>query len=464
MKLETGFWKFSLPMQFAIVGGAVMFFTMILVGQFITTRIEQAVVQNSASSAALYMESFISPLSQELAISDSLSEPARRALIEIFEETAIGERIVSYKIWKKGGLIVDASDPEIIGKTFEPSANLKAAWEGVVSAAVEELEDEESAAESSLGIPLLEVYSPIRQVWSGEIIAVAEFYEVADELKQELADARIKSWLLVGGAFLGSGLLLFGIVKSGGDTINRQQGLLELKVAEANEVAAQNVELRLKVISASSRASAQAEKYLSRIGADLHDGPAQYMAMAAMRIGDVMPTSEAGRVEAEAIRDAINEALSEIRTISRGLSHPDLDSMGIRELTQNVVDAHVHHSGRDVKVEHIGTSLTEFGHGTKLCLFRFLQEGLSNASRHAPNGNVIVQVTVEQNGILAEISDEGPGFDPKSQRMMNSEGGQGLLGLQDRAESLGGSLDVQTAEGKGVTLRLRLPMEEKDTI
>ena len=50
-------------------------------------------------------------------------------------------------------------------------------------------------------MPLLEVYSPLHEVWSGKIIAVAEFYEVATDLRRDLADARRKSWLLVAGVF-----------------------------------------------------------------------------------------------------------------------------------------------------------------------------------------------------------------------------------------------------------------------
>ena len=71
-----------------------------------------------------------------------------------------------------------------------------------------------SAAEAALGIPLLEVYSPIRELWSGEIIAVAEFYERADQLEMDLAKARRTSWLVVGSAFLASTVVLFCIVAS----------------------------------------------------------------------------------------------------------------------------------------------------------------------------------------------------------------------------------------------------------
>jgi DNA-binding CsgD family transcriptional regulator len=90
-------------------------------GTWVTRRIQRAVVDNTAAAAALYLESVVSPLSQELAENDVLSEPAQRALMEIFSNTAFGDRIVAFKIWKRDGLIAYASDPAIIN-TRQPLA------------------------------------------------------------------------------------------------------------------------------------------------------------------------------------------------------------------------------------------------------------------------------------------------------------------------------------------------------
>ena len=89
-----------------------MLAAMLVIGAWITERIEDSVVSNTASAGALYLESFVSPVSQELAANDRLSEPAIRALDEVFAASGLGQRIVSFKIWKPGGLIAHASDPE----------------------------------------------------------------------------------------------------------------------------------------------------------------------------------------------------------------------------------------------------------------------------------------------------------------------------------------------------------------
>ncbi|MFD1808365.1 hypothetical protein ACFSHQ_10225 [Gemmobacter lanyuensis] len=112
-------WKsWSLATQFALAGGVVMLLAMLVVGQWVAARIEESVVRNWANATALYMESFISPLSQSLAEDGTLSPLAHQALDEVFNGTTLGERVVSYKIWKQDGLVVDASDHAVVGKYF----------------------------------------------------------------------------------------------------------------------------------------------------------------------------------------------------------------------------------------------------------------------------------------------------------------------------------------------------------
>ena len=344
----------SLVVRFVTAGGAVMLAAMLLIGSWITARIEDSVVANAASVGALYLDSFVSPLSQELAAGDRLSEPAGRALAEVFGASGMGERIVSFKIWKPDGLVVHASNPDIIGERFAPTPELEAALRGEVSGSFEDLDDDENAAEAALGLPLLEIYSPIHEVWSGKIIAVAEFYEVATELERDLASARRASWLLVAGVFLASGLMLLGIVRAGGRTIARQQAMLEAQVAESRDIAAQNVELRRRAVGASARAAAQAERSLRQVSADLHDGPAQYVALAAMRLESLVPDTEAGRAEAETLRLGLQSALAEIRAISRGLSLPELDGLPLAEVARRAVAAHLRPTGCPVALAYTG--------------------------------------------------------------------------------------------------------------
>jgi signal transduction histidine kinase len=182
---------------------------------------------------------------------------------------------------------------------------------------LEALHDDESAREAALGIPLLEDYPPVRPVGSGKAAAVVEFYETTTALERDLLEARVLSWVQVAGFFAASGLALYGIVRAGSNTIERQETALRARVAESRRIAALNRNLGERVMRASARATASVERTLRRIGADLHDGPAQHVAFAAMRHGSATPATDEGKAEAAAIRSALGAAPAEIRAISR---------------------------------------------------------------------------------------------------------------------------------------------------
>lgn len=449
-----------MPDQFMLTGGVVMLVAMGFVGSWVSHRIEQAALQNFAITAANYVESFISPITQDLADDDELSEPAQQAMIEVFSSPALIERIVSYKIWKKGGLIVHASDPSLRGQRFEPSDDLRAAWQGKVSASFEDLNDLEDATEASLGVPLLEVYSPIHEVFSGEIIAVAEFYERAEALQIELSDARRTTWLVVGSAFVASGLLLIGIVRTGGRTIEMQRAELRAQLAASEKLASQNNNLRRRAITANLRATAQMEQTVRRVGSDLHDGPAQHLSLAALRLDAAFDSGNVKGARQE-VRTSIDKALEEIRAISRGLALPELEELDMAGLVRRAVTERETQSGHKVELRFEGAEPRLLNYTEKLCIYRFLQEGLSNAFRHGNVETAEVTITGSAEGVCIEIKDNGAGFDLDAPTRLEERGGQGLIGLQDRAESIGGSMNIESYVGGGTTLTLKIPTEDK---
>lgn len=86
-------------------------------------RFEAALgTRNSAISAAVYMESLIAPLSQDLADGNELSREQRANLDEILARPAVREGILSVKIWKDAGLVAYASDPDLIARNSSRKA------------------------------------------------------------------------------------------------------------------------------------------------------------------------------------------------------------------------------------------------------------------------------------------------------------------------------------------------------
>jgi signal transduction histidine kinase len=346
--------------------------------------------------------------------------------------------------------------------TFGTTPNLKRAWAGEVTAEFDALEHEEDAAERAAGIPLLEMYSPIRENGTGRIIAVAEFYETAEALKSNLFWANLKSWLVVGTVTLTMFGLLSGIVLRGSRTIDRQHHALEQRVGELSRLLEQNVELRDRVQRASRRTAEINEKYLRRIGADIHDGPAQLLALAALRLDALYPllanspSSPSGRSDIDIVRESLADALTDIRAICTGLTLPELDDLSPARLLRNAANAHERRTKTTVEVD-IQSAPDDLDKSMKICLYRFVQESLSNAFRHAGGAGQRLTCRIDGETLEVVASDTGPGFDP-SRKTEGLHGGLGLPGLRERIESLGGSLLIVSAPGQGTQLVLRYSM------
>ncbi|MFD1808367.1 hypothetical protein ACFSHQ_10235 [Gemmobacter lanyuensis] len=99
--------------------------------------------------------------------------------------------------------------------------------------------------------------------------------------------------------------------------IESQQAQLHRQVLALEEMSDHNRALRLRVQGAAARSAALNDQVLRQIGADLHDGPAQLLGYAALRLDglDVPPEAEPRRIEVER---AVKDAMREIRSISRG--------------------------------------------------------------------------------------------------------------------------------------------------
>ena len=452
--------EWSLATQFAVAGGLVMALAMVAVGLWVTGRIEAGVVRNTANATALYMESFISPISQDLAVSSTLSPGARRAMDEIFSNTPLGQRVASYKIWKPDGLVVDASNPAIIGGRFEVTENLRLALQGEVRAEFNELGDPENVDERALGVPLLEIYSPIREVWSGRVIGVAEFYEIATGLKQDLGVARRNSWAAVALVMALIGASLYAIVLRGSRTIDRQ-------VRDLTQLSEHNTALRLRMRQAVSRFTEMNDQTLRRIGADLHDGPAQLMALAALHVDTLRAAAPSPKAQAEidAMDCAIRDAMAEIRAISRGLSLPDIARRSLDRIVRDITGVHAARTGTAVEVTvSLPEEPPDLPPAVKICVHRFVQEGLTNAWRHGGGQGQRVRLALNGSILRVTVLDRGPGLPPDG----GAGAGMGLAGLRDRVESLGGVFELTnrpevprgSGTGPGGT-RLRMTLDVK---
>ncbi|MEH6823075.1 MAG: ATP-binding protein [Motiliproteus sp.] len=458
-RLLTWLWRrYSLAQLFAATCFLVIVAGSVVIGLWVSIKIESSVTQNTAVTTALYMNSLVAPEIQELSEQSQLSPQSIAILTHLHRDTPLGEGIISFKIWAPGGRIVYSSNQSLIGRQFPESDELKRAWQGEVTSELSELNSEENALERKLNTPMIELYSPVRAHGSNRIIAVAEFYKDAQELESQLFEAKVSSWVIVYGVTFIMFVLLYGIVRRGSQTISAQRSQLETKIQQLSLLLEQNQFLNDRVRRASYRTTEINERVLRQFSADLHDGPAQAVGFALLRIDALLADklSETSiNSSGEAIREALTDALQEMRNLSAGFALPELEHLCMSEVVERVVKAHQRRTRSCVQVE-LAELPNLLSMPTKIAVYRLLQESLNNTYEHASGINQGVRVWMEGEILNVEVTDAGPGFEHLPPQVSNER--LGVLGMRERIESLGGHFSIDSALGKGTRISAELPI------
>lgn len=448
-----------LAKQFLLIGGLVAATAMAVVGAFVTSLIEDAVTRNSAATTALYVDSVIAPLLPDMQKTQVLDDTVARALDETLGQGALGNRLSSFRLWRADGTVLYSSEKNMVGRRFALGPELTTAFAGQMVAQFIPFGEADGTTKRQAGDPLLKIYNPVLQPWSGEVVAVSEFHEIANEFHLSLNRARLHTWLAVAGFTLAFFIALSAIVMRGSRTIEKQRHALSERVNELSALLAQNETLRGRLQQASQRATALNETILRRIGADLHDGPAQLVAFASLRMDSnalISPSTpqEARERAVAAIKASLDEAMHEIRTICNGLVLPQIESASLTEILERCVRAHEQRTGSAVDL-----SMTDpprhLSPSAKICIYRFVQEALNNAYRHGGGVGQRVRQSMDGDKVRIEVADGGPGFDPDDVQPTSL----GLAGLKGRVESLGGTFEIN-GDAPGTLVRMSLGIEE----
>ena len=439
--LRSSFEQLSLVRQFALMASIVVGSGMVVLGSFVSAEIEDNVVRNAAATTSLYVNSLNETYLQELTTNSVLSEESLHGLDASFTDSELGRQIMSAKIWLPDERVVYSTRRDLIGTTFSASPKLRKALKGEVAAEFGTSMDDADSVVRGLNVPLLKIYVPIHGIGNDRIGAVAEFFTDATTLKAELDTARLHSWFAVGGIGLLQIILLYRIVSRGNETIESQRAVL--------------VDARRGSLETS-------ERFLRRVGADLHDGPAQLISLALLRLDNLRPLlaiEHSKSDEFEKIRAVLQDCLREIRHLSAGLAPPHLDKLPLRQVFELAIRQHEQRTGTAVNAT-IGALPVCMSSLHKVCIYRFVQEGLNNAYRHAAGAGQAVHVVSSGDELAIEVADSGPGFSPSNS---GNGDGLGLAGLRDRVESLGGKFSLETQLGSGTKLRASFQVVDNGT-
>jgi signal transduction histidine kinase len=190
---------------------------------------------------------------------------------------------------------------------------------------------------------------------------------------------------------------------------------------------------------------------------ELHDEVGQTMTALGIELGNLedIRDSDPGDFsrQLEELKRLNADAMRGIRDLAMGLRPSMLDDIGLEAALQWQGREFSRHTGVPARVEVDG-SLDELSDAQRTCMYRVVQEALTNCARHAKATSVIVSVKSTESGIVVRITDNGVGFDIRSSR-----GGLGLLGIQERVKALSGNLKISSEKMKGTSIHVWLPRD-----
>ncbi len=204
------------------------------------------------------------------------------------------------------------------------------------------------------------------------------------------------------------------------------------------------------------------EQELCRIVLDIHDGPVQDIFAALSQIQLLLragPRGRATRRRPEQAARLLERSLTEIRTFIGAFRPPEFEHRPLLAMVHGLILQHEVLTGHEVHLEVEG-NLPAPPLPVKIALYRLLQEALNDAARYAGVSRYTVRLRGEPHGLWLEVRDEGQGFDPG--RYLENPSPEamrhfGLRGMRDRAELLGGRFEIESAPGRGTSIRVWLP-------
>jgi len=237
--------------------------------------------------------------------------------------------------------------------------------------------------------------------------------------------------------------VLVGVQGSARDVSDRKRAQEVLQMFSRQLIAAQEEERR-------------------RIARELHDQIGQVLTAVKMNLHAVQRVCQSSQALGY-IKDnieVVDDALRLVRDLSIDLRPPQLDDLGLVTALRWYVDRYAQRTGvrADVLIE-LPDQDQRFSHELETACFRIAQEALTNAFRHAKAERVSLHLTSDETHLLLVVKDDGVGFDLRSLRERGARTVTlGLLGMQERALAVGGTVEIDSALSKGTEVRFKFPI------
>ena len=204
------------------------------------------------------------------------------------------------------------------------------------------------------------------------------------------------------------------------------------------------------------------EEELRRLSRDLHDDLTQRLAALAIDAGmlekSLKPQPPQTSQDLADLKAKLIEVSHEVHNLSRRLHPSILDDLGVIQAIQSECDTFSTRTGMAVSFQH-GNLSVSIPHDVALCLYRVLQEGLQNISKHSKASEARVALQDLPGGVRLSIQDAGVGFDIKEAA---GKGTIGLSSMRERVRLAKGTISVVSEPGRGTEIQVFIPAGGRD--
>lgn len=199
-----------------------------------------------------------------------------------------------------------------------------------------------------------------------------------------------------------------------------------------------------------------------RIARELHDEMLQLLIVISRRLELLAALPERlPQPEQQVLTSAqelLHNAQQGLRRFAQGLRPPTLEHLGLVSALRGLANELAETEGIESKFSLVGEA-KRLASEEELTLFRIAQEGLNNVRRHAGASQVDVRIEFDTDCVRLTIADNGRGFDVSGRTEgPASPDGLGLIGMNERAQSLGGTLRIESEPGMGTTVHVEVPV------
>jgi PAS domain S-box-containing protein len=209
--------------------------------------------------------------------------------------------------------------------------------------------------------------------------------------------------------------------------------------------------------------SAQEEER-RRIARELHDEAGQSLTslLVRLRLIEHTRTFKKAKTQVNELRHITVQILDNLRRLARGLHPSILDDLGLAVALTRYATDYAQSYRIIVNVHTEGLDSCRLPSPVETALYRIMQETLTNIARHAAAKTVRIALTCQPLGVQMIVEDDGCGFDVETTlRTSTASGHLGLFGMCERAMLLRGSLTINSTPGKGTTISVQIPHEDR---